>query len=121
MLHACVRKFDVTDTVQKNLGTKQGLYILNTTLIVRVRVSINVPRRGAPACANNQNLHNHLHIGCHLLLPVFIAPARCSHISTFFETQGTTRTEYSEMFNIHLQDHDIYIYYRQNGDATSIF
>ena len=27
MLHACVRKFDVTDTVQKILGTKYGLSI----------------------------------------------------------------------------------------------
>ena len=25
MLYACVRRFDVTGTVQKNLGTKQGL------------------------------------------------------------------------------------------------
>ena len=25
MLHACVERFDVTDTVGKNLGTKRGL------------------------------------------------------------------------------------------------
>ena len=25
MFHACVERFDVTDNVEKNLGTKQGL------------------------------------------------------------------------------------------------
>ena len=36
MLYACVRRFDVTDTVEKFLGTKQGLNVTQAAANIEI-------------------------------------------------------------------------------------